>query len=224
MGEAAPCQPTVLPLPAHPLLLVVHGRAGGVIPAELAELADELAVRRGAPVAIEALTAATAAPERNWTGQPVTLVPLFLFPGAHVRVDVPAIARAWRRLGPVQMWPFLGAWPGWQRALADEVAALRRRVAAAADPLLLHHPLDGPLAARYLRHLEAVTGARCQAAAYSAATEEGVGMKGQPRRALLPLALASSRLTEGRSPSPGPPLLARAGCRQAVLELLEGLP
>ncbi len=44
--------------PAQPLLLVVHGRAGGEIPAELADLAAALEQRRRAAVRIQALTAA----------------------------------------------------------------------------------------------------------------------------------------------------------------------
>ena len=76
-----------------PLLLVVHGRAGGVIPAELQVLARELEVGRGAPVEVEALMAGEppAAP-RGSAAAPLALVPLFLLPGSHVRRDVPRIA------------------------------------------------------------------------------------------------------------------------------------
>lgn len=221
-GVAARLRRRLGRLPGRPLVLVAHGRAAGVIPAELATLAEELASRRQAPVTIEVLTAASPGPERGRPGEAVTLVPLFLLPGGHVRSDVPAIARAWRRRGPVRLLPFLGSWPSWQAALAEEVAELRRRTGPEAVPLLLHHPVAGHLAARYLGHLENVTGARCRPTAYTAGPEQVIGMSGH--QALLPLALASSRLTESGASAPGPPLLARRGCRQALLELLEELP
>ncbi|MEX0589064.1 MAG: CbiX/SirB N-terminal domain-containing protein, partial [Cyanobium sp.] len=130
-------------LPVSTLLLVVHGRAGGVVPSELRELAAELAQRRGAPVLLEALTGEPPAlPEANGARQ-LSLVPLMLLPGGHVRHDIPAIAARWRLQVPVQRLPFLGAWPAWQRALAEELTGL------GAQPLLLHHPLEGPLAQRY---------------------------------------------------------------------------
>ena len=45
-------------LPPSPLLLLVHGRQGGLIPNELQELAQELERQRGAPVLLQALTRA----------------------------------------------------------------------------------------------------------------------------------------------------------------------
>ena len=224
-------------LPAAPLLLVVHGRAGGVVPAELQELAAELEQRRRAPVLVQALTG--VAPSRleadgsEGLRAPLTLVPLMLLPGGHVRHDIPAIAAHWRLQGPMRRLPFLGAWPAWQRALAEELGALAARAKApVSQPLLLHHPLEGPLARRFLAHLEACTGARCVPASYSDPNGEGLlsslipaPLAGAPAPPpLLPLALAANRLTDSLASLVGPPLLQRPRFRQLLLAELEALP
>jgi hypothetical protein len=242
---------------ATPLLLLVHGRSGGAIPAELTALAADLEDRRAAPVLLQALTAAAPpALPASLSGSPLTLVPLLLLPGTHVRLDLPAVAAHWRRQGPLRRLSFLGAWDVWQQALADEVAALqalsRLPIAkSAADgaggstvsaehrsgplgfpgsanlpaipiPVLLHHPLEGALAQRYLNHLGHRCGARCVAAPYSSAENE------EPPLAIdgpaLPLALAANRLTETGGGLYGPPLLARERCRSALVKALEALP
>lgn len=201
-------------LPASPLVLIVHGRAGGVVPPELAALATALEARRGAPVILEALTAGEPPPLPAPPALQTTLVPLFLLPGGHVRRDLPARLRRWRQAGPVRVLPFLGAWPAWQEILAAEA----RRLAGLGEgraPLLLHHPVDGPLPRRYLTHLACRCGARCLPLV---APDAGAG---EPA---LPLALAASRLTDGREAGLGRPLLSRPAVRQALLELLEELP
>ncbi len=226
---------------ATPLLLVVHGRTGGVIPELYRQLAQELQQRRQAPVALRALTAPPPAPGEDialW-GPELTLVPLLLLPGNHARVDVPALARRLRStaaaglLDPgsgVRRLPFLGAWPAWQSALASELAALADSTDGAgrvpAPPLLLHHPLEGHLAPRYLEHLQRRLDCRCLAAPYSSADSE------EPALAIdgpvLPLALAANRLTERLEPRLGraqaAPLLERPRLRQLLLEHLVALP
>ena len=223
---------------ATPLLLLVHGRSGGAIPAELTALAADLEDRRAAPVLLQALTAAAPpAPPASLSGSPLTLVPLLLLPGTHVRLDLPAVAAHWRRQGPLRRLPFLGAWDVWQQALADEVVALQAHSRLPIDeksaaggsgdptlpsPVLLHHPLEGPLARRYLTLLGRRCGARCVAAPYSSAENE------EPPLAIdgpaLPLALAANRLTETGGGLYGPPLLARERCRSALVKALEALP
>jgi hypothetical protein len=209
-------------LPAAPLLLVVHGRSGGLVPRELEELAAELERRRGAPVALRALTDPAPAPPPQGE-RPLGVVPLLLLPGGHAREDLPPLVAGLRGLGPVRRWPFLGAWGAWQRALAQEVDAL---AAAAERPRLLHHPLEGALPHRYLRHLERRCDALCQAAPYSSADPEELALA--IRGPVLPLALAANRLTEALTPRLGAaaaaPLLARPRLRQALLEALEALP
>lgn len=214
-----------------PLLLVVHGRAGGAIPGELRALAAEAGKRRGGPVALRALTEPLPGrPPLPPPGVSLTLVPLFLLPGAHVRSDLPALTDQLRREGVrVRALPFLGAWPQWQRALAREVAGLSPSPAPPGAPpparqraRLLHHPLPGRLGERFLAHLEAVLAVRCQATPYSSADLEE--LKLAITGPALPLALAANRLTDALGDRLGPPLLARPGCLRAVLERLEALP
>jgi sirohydrochlorin ferrochelatase len=209
-------------LPASTLLLLVHGRADGFIPPVFRSLAAELEQRRGAPVRLRALTDPSTLPP-ELLGDPLTLIPLFLLPGGHVRHDVPAIATALRLQGPVRVLPFLGSWPSWQRALAFELA---QGAADRARRRLLHHPIAGPLAVRYLAHLERVTGAACieTPEAYG----DLVALAGDQRGELMPLALGPSRLSEGLAPLLGEaaaaPLLARPSLRQRLLQALEVLP
>lgn len=220
--------------PAQPLLLVVHGRAGGQLPAELVALAAELECRRGAPVRLQALSAAApaavpaVASELLQPGQVLGLVPLLLLPGGHVRHDLPAIVRHWSAFARVQHWPFLGAWPRWQAALAKELAGLATQDSQpAARPLLLHHPLEGPLAARYLTTLERRTGAHCVATPYSADHLAQLKLTlAAPALAApaLALALAANRLTDQLAEQVGPPLLQRPGLRQLLVAELEALP
>ena len=228
---------------ATPLLLVVHGRTGGVIPEVYQQLARELEQRRQAPVGLRALTAPLPVPlpapgeELALWGPGLTLVPLLLLPGNHARVDVPALVRL-LRLTPavvpagdgVRRLPFLGAWPAWQGALAAELAALADIATSAgqppAPPLLLHHPLEGHLAPRYLEHLQRRLGCRCLAAPYSSADfeEPALAIDGP----VLPLALAANRLTERLEPRLGhaqaAPLLERPRLRLLLLEQLAALP
>ncbi|MEY3462424.1 MAG: hypothetical protein RLZZ468_202 [Cyanobacteriota bacterium] len=205
-------------IPPQPLVLVVHGRSGGVLPPELVQLAAELERRRGAPVRLQALTAAAPPPaaELLRVSSSLTLVPLLLLPGGHVRHDLPAIARHWRGLAQVHQRPFLGAWPRWQAALHQELRGL------GPSPLLLHHPLDGPLACRYLRHLEQACGARCLATPYSA--DHLAELQLTLAAPALPLALAANRLTDQLAEQVGPPLLLRPALRSLLLNELEALP
>ena len=235
-------------LRSSPLVLVVHGRSGGLIPEELQHWALELEQRRGAPVLLQALTSGTPDPGPGfWAGAhragAIGLVPLLLLPGGHVRKDVPAIARAWRaRLGPgptiaLQRYPFLGAWPAWQLLLAEQLA--NRQDFAAIH--WLHHPLEAPLAQRYLAHLATVLGSAGIATPYTANLAELVLAVEPSERgtvAVLPLTLASNRLTEtlaagqglalepgqARPPQPLPPLLQQPAISQFLLSALEALP
>ncbi|MFM7514301.1 MAG: CbiX/SirB N-terminal domain-containing protein [Cyanobium sp.] len=211
--------------PVHPLLLVVHGRSGGALPAELVNLAADLEQRRRAPVRLQALTASgpPAADDLLVAGLPLTLVPLLLLPGGHVRHDLPAIAAHWRRHTRVRRLPFLGAWPCWQQALCQELAQLRQASGPGQGrPLLLHHPLAHPLAERYLAWLERVSGGRALATPYSAAGPEDPPLN--VAAPALPLVLAANRLSE-RLPGPtGVPLLQRPALRAVLLDALEALP
>ena len=210
-----------------PLVLVVHGRQGGLIPPALLALAADLQARRGVPVLLQALTAPAPEPELEFRravqrAGGATLVPLLLLPGSHARLDVPAIAAHWRRQAPLRRRPFLGAWPAWQQALADELMALTAR-GDGAEPLLLHHPLEGPLADRYLQLLEQRCAARCLAAPYSAPDPANSPLPAPfaGSAAVLPLALAANRLCERLQLEP---LLERPRLRGVLLRELELLP
>ena len=219
-------------LPLSPLVLVVHGRPGGVIPQALQELAEELQQRRGAPVLLQALTAAPPVPSPAFEraaqrSGAATLVPLLLLPGSHVRTDLPALAAAWRPLVP-QLWrqPFLGAWPDWQRLLAGQL----RQTGAGAGLCWLHHPLEGPLAQRFLTHLAQVLGQTGQAAAYNLAGED-LARQLQGAAVVAPLTLAANRLSETLASAPFhppvqvlPPLLDLPAVRLFLLDRLEALP
>lgn len=222
-------------LPPTPLVLLVHGRQGGVIPEDLQTLAADLSQRRGAPVLVQALTAEVPEADAGfWAAarraEGFSLVPLLLLPGGHVRRDLPAIASAWRTQAPavpLRRLPFLGAWPTWQRTLAIQLA--QAAAEHGAQPLWLHHPLEGALPQRFLDHLAAVLGAEGLAAPYTAAAAE-LGLEGRGPLLLLPLTLAANRLSESLtmgSPPPIrvlPPLLENPALRQALITALEHLP
>ena len=204
---------------ATPLVLVVHGRASGAVPAALRELAAALQARRQSPVVLQALTAPLLpAPDSLGCGLR-TLVPLMLLPGSHVRDDVPAIAAYWRSCGPVRRIPFLGAWPSWHRVLAAELAG-------GSDPVLLHHPLQGALAQRYLDFLATKTASRLVPAPYSDApgTTALTALNLANRGPVVPLALAANRLTDSLGSLVGPPLLERKRFAAVLMEHLEALP
>jgi sirohydrochlorin ferrochelatase len=217
---------------ATALLLLVHGRSGGVVPDELLQFAERLAERRHAPVLVHPLTAGLPAQLEDAAGvrldpaRPLTLAPLLLLPGAHVRADLPLIVRQFRALRPgavLRRLPFVGAWPQWLDALeAERQAQGPAAEGFTAAPLLLHHPLDGPLAQRYLRLLEARTGFGCKATPYSA--EHLAELRQTLRSPALPMALAANRLTDELANVVGPPLLQRARFRDCLMQVLGGQP
>jgi hypothetical protein len=228
-------------LQRSPLVLVVHGRQGGVIPAVYHELARSLEHRRGAPVLLQALTGDAPQPDARFRlagrrAGAITLVPLLLLPGEHVRGDLPALASAWRAelagsgswaaASAVRRLPFLGAWPAWQQLLARVL----RQADGGRGLIWLHHPVQGPLCARFLGHLERVLG---RPGLPSAALQQSAALPAPVGGAavLAPLSLAPSRLTESlnmASFAPSvevlPPLLDLPAVHEFLLASLEALP
>ena len=227
-----------------PLVLVVHGRRGGVIPDEVRALASAVEQRRGAPVLLQALTAKPPQASAGFLNaaqqaQMVTLVPLLLVPGGHVRVDLNAIARDWRRRlasqqgVALQRRSFLGAWPAWQQVLAAQL----RQVAGERPCCWLHHPLDGELANRYVALLSQRLGYPGVSAPYSSAMDQ-LGTIAANSTAVQPLTLAANRLSESLEASVIPeretgsnrriqllpPLLQQLEVREFLLTSLEALP
>ena len=197
----------LLPKPSaagrSPLLLVVHGHAGGAIPQVITELLSDLIEARQAPVWLQALT---ADPVELPPGQSLLLVPLLLTPGSHARRDVPGIRDRLRRDGhQVCSLPFLGAWGPWLEHLRSLGA-----------PSVLHHPLRPGVADRYLSALSRYLGVPCLSADRS----------GPSDAAALPLALAPNRMTAHlrTEESPCLALLERAATRQFLFNLLLDLP
>jgi sirohydrochlorin ferrochelatase len=197
---------------------VIHGRAGGEIPAAVEEFAAELTDRRGAPVAIEALSAGPVQLPRL-AGR-LGLVPLLLLPGWHVRRDLPAIRQRLVAGGmDVRLHPFLGAWPAWLDHLHRCLDAMRRQ---GRQPALVHHPLDTALGRRYLSMLER----RLEVPLLSTDDARDSCGGGREPRCLLPLALAPNRMTDALASLPleAPHLLAHPPSRSLLLELLRRLP
>lgn len=195
------------------LRLVVHGRRGGEVPVCLTTLVEVLQQRRSSPVQLEVLTAEAPAPcptASTW------LVPLLLWPGAHARVDAPAIRQRLRAEGKeVTMLPFLGAWHHWWDAVAAALAGLDSR-----RHVLVHHPLRSGVADRFL----AVLADRLALPLLSFDRLEDL-RQADPEARPVPLTLAPNRMTEALREAGGlPPLLEHSLTRQALIELLAALP
>ena len=196
------------------LRLVVHGRSGGEIPMCLTTLADELQRIRRAPVQLDVLTAEdkiSSPPDR-----PAWLVPLLLWPGAHVCTDVPAIRDRLRDGGAsLTMLPFLGAWPHWWTSVAT---ALQTELCD--ESVLVHHPLRAGVADRFLAVLASRLDPRL--VPFDRWPEY---LLSHPTAVPVPLALAPNRITEALREAGGmPPLLEHPLTRQVLIDLLAALP
>ena len=196
------------------LRLVVHGRSGGEIPMCLTTLADELQRIRRAPVQLDVLTAEDTIPAPP--DRPAWLVPLLLWPGAHVCTDVPAIRDRLREGGAkVTMLPFLGAWPQWWTSVATALQA-----ELCDESVLVHHPLRAGVADRFL----AVLASRMDPllVPFDHWPEY---LLSHPTAVPVPLALAPNRITEALREAGGmPPLLEHPLTRQVLIDLLAALP
>jgi len=193
--------------------MVVHGRAGGVVPSCLSSFVDDLQGKRSAPVQLQALTAE----ERPLAPDcPLLLLPLLLWPGAHARADVPAIRQRLCTNGArVTMLPFLGAWPLWWGLVASSV---QRQLEPGS--VLVHHPLREGVADRFLTMLSASL--KLPLVSFDRWPEyQTQHADARP----IPLALAPNRMTESlRQVGAPPPLLEHSSIREGLLDLLACLP
>ena len=195
------------------LRLVVHGRSGGVVPECFITLADAVQQRRGAPVQLEVLTSADQPPRPESS---TWLIPLLLWPGAHARIDLPAIRQRLQSAGAVvTMLPFLGAWPLWWDAV--ELVLHRLHVS---DAVLVHHPLRSGVADRFLVSLAS----RLDLPLVPFDCWPSHRLQ-HPQATPLPLTLAPNRMTDALREAGGlPPLLEHPLTYQALIDLLAALP
>ncbi|GCE64853.1 DNA mismatch repair protein MutS [cyanobiont of Ornithocercus magnificus] len=199
------------------LHIIVHGRQGGEIPNLLLRLAESVSRQRSAAVVLESLT--QDAPSLDIGGD-LWVVPLFLLPGSHTRVDVPGISQRLERPGrTVRRLPFLGAWPVWLDMLEDWI----RRQMQLEQPTtaLLHHPLRPGVADRYLRMLQH------RLPLPLLPFDQWQCKRWPPRssRRLLPLALAPNKMSDAiEQASRAPVLLECPQICRGLVQLLASLP
>ena len=193
--------------------MVVHGRAGGVVPTCLSSFVDDLQGKRSAPVQLQALTADEFP---HVSDRPLLLLPLLLWPGAHARTDVPAIRQRLCIDGArVTMLPFLGAWPFWWSLVAS---SMQHQLEPSS--VLVHHPLREGVADRFLAMLSASL--KLPLVSFDRWPEHQTQhADARP----IPLALAPNRMTESlRQVDAPPPLLEHPSIREGLLDLLACLP
>ena len=196
-----------------PLLLVIHGHSGGMLPPLLKPWLEPLAEQRGAPVWVQALT---AEPLLLPPDQRLLLVPLLLTPGSHVRDDIPAIRDRLRGAGHhVVPLPFLGAWGAWLEHLSQLASAAKCST-------LLHHPLRQGVADRYLATLQRRLALTPLSSSTGPIRQPGAAAGQDP----LPLALAPNRMTAQLQDAgiAAPALLERPATRDLLFNLLLNLP
>lgn len=194
--------------------LVVHGRPQGLVPACVTDFVDRLQRRRKAPVDLEVLTAEhhpAASSNSLW------LIPLLLFPGTHVRIDLPAIRRRLiQSYSRVTLLPFLGAWPAWWTLVSQDLEQAR----FGPNTTLIHHQLRSGVADRFLWSLSRRLG--CPMTSFDDWPDYRAR---HPDASPFPLVLAPNRMSaEMTPPSVTAPLLERPLLRDGLIDLLAALP
>jgi sirohydrochlorin cobaltochelatase len=114
----------------HAVLLIAHGSKDPAWKRPFEVIADTLAQRFDGPVVLSFLESARPSVAEGWASllQPgvdrITVVPLFLAAGSHVRTDIPQLIAQAQGQHPQVTWeilPALGALPHLQQAIASAV-------------------------------------------------------------------------------------------------------
>jgi sirohydrochlorin cobaltochelatase len=118
----------------HALLLIAHGSKDPTWKQPFEAMAEQLAKTHQGPVLLSYLESTTPDVAQALAqllaqgAQQVTVAPLFLASGSHVRVDIPALVAQARRDHPQVNWQLLPA--------AGELPAVQRAIAAAVQDRL----------------------------------------------------------------------------------------
>jgi hypothetical protein len=202
------------------LRLIVHGQAGGVVPACLRSLALQVEHCRGTSVQLEALTADQSLEAGH---DPLWLVPLLLLPGSHTRNDLPLIRKRLQgQGGNIKALPFLGAWPSWLSLVKEW---MERHDDQKACQVLVHHPLRKGLADRYLMALQQRLAVPIMSWEHWNAYASLVTRSSQPSPVPFPFALAPNKMTETlREFGGASSLLENEVFRLGLINLLAALP
>ena len=127
--------------------LIIHGSKKGFVHPIMNIIVDEVQKRRGKLVELEVLTENSYQASRS---KFIWLVPLFLLPGTHVRIDVPLIRnRLKKELINTKLTPYIGSWNKWINILIQMIKVEKKSV----NPVLLHHPLRSKIASEHMQYL-----------------------------------------------------------------------
>ena len=135
--------------PQYHLHLLVHGSRGGEIHPTLLSLVDQLKIYKNRSVSIEALTDENPV-HIDIGNRSMLLIPLFLLPGNHARIDVPKIFKRFEEEGQnIKLFPFLGSFLPWLSLIDD----LIRNQSPLVKPALIHHPVSSDSSSAFLKAL-----------------------------------------------------------------------
>ena len=127
--------------------LIIHGSKNGFVHPIMDIIINQVQKRRGKLVELEVLTENSY---QTSSSKFIWLVPLFLLPGNHVRIDVPLIRnRLKNELINSKLTPYIGSWNNWIHILVEMIKVEKKSV----TPVLLHHPLRSKIASDHMLFL-----------------------------------------------------------------------
>tara|TARA_B100000902_G_C26717127_1_gene624780 strand:+ start:123 stop:539 length:417 start_codon:yes stop_codon:yes gene_type:complete len=99
--------------------LIIHGSKNGFVHPIMDIIINQVQKRRGKLVELEVLTKNS---DQTSSSKFIWLVPLFLLPGNHVRIDVPLIRnRLKNELINSKLTPYIGSWNNWIHILVEMI-------------------------------------------------------------------------------------------------------